>query len=584
MTTAPPRGPHGLRPRLLLAFAFAAGGAALGALFLAGDADASILAVVAAVAALYGTGALLTPRPLPFLVLTSLPTAGALLAHLAPSLLSGLAGPPGFAAGAVSVVALALVLIFAAPATLAARARRAPSHDAFDRVVLSAATWLGLVAGVFAAGSAASTMKARWILDLGAGGLTWMVQALALAFGAALAMVVLARALSALRLLEPLAREEGTLTSIPRAEAATMAAGSTVLPWWVALPADGALVRRTPEGRSPFRTGEVSAVLAWLPLDLSAARRLLTRRACLAALVFLAEASGALALGREPWAHRAPLTHMVAVATGGHGCYNHACALRDDGHVLCWGTESSATREALFELCANRRIVSPRLVPGLDDATQLVSSWSRTCAVRRSGEVACWGDHEDEVPVAAAPDLPKARRISLSDRRGCVLTTSGEVACFTSVPGPWFEVAGVDAHEATDVVTSDVGGCVLRAGGAECWSQFEGDPSAPMTRWPCPQAAPCRAPETRLRYESRRVPPEAPESTCRIEKGTLRCWDAFGRRQPRSLDDVVQVSPGNTSCAVRTDGTVWCWGPSNRFGEIGDGTRRTRQEPTLVRE
>ena len=32
-----------------------------------------------------------------------------------------------------------------------------------------------------------------------------------------------------------------------------------------------------------------------------------------------------------------------------------------------------------------------------------------------------------------------------------------------------------------------------------------------------------------------------------------------------------------TACAVKTDGTVWCWG-SNRGGHLGDGTTRVEIE------
>jgi len=48
------------------------------------------------------------------------------------------------------------------------------------------------------------------------------------------------------------------------------------------------------------------------------------------------------------------------------------------------------------------------------------------------------------------------------------------------------------------------------------------------------------------------------------------------------LSEVVQLSAGaDHYCALRTDGTVWCWG-SNGRGELGNGTRAASATPTKV--
>jgi len=51
---------------------------------------------------------------------------------------------------------------------------------------------------------------------------------------------------------------------------------------------------------------------------------------------------------------------------------------------------------------------------------------------------------------------------------------------------------------------------------------------------------------------------------------------------PLVLGDVIDVSAGaEHTCAVRTDGSVWCWG-RNDSGQLGDGTTTDRGKPVRV--
>ena len=64
---------------------------------------------------------------------------------------------------------------------------------------------------------------------------------------------------------------------------------------------------------------------------------------------------------------------------------SHACLLRADGAVLCWGRNDDG------QLGDGTR--TPRSVPVrvLDDAIALAAGERHTCAVRAGGTVACWG-------------------------------------------------------------------------------------------------------------------------------------------------------------------------------------------------
>ena len=51
---------------------------------------------------------------------------------------------------------------------------------------------------------------------------------------------------------------------------------------------------------------------------------------------------------------------------------------------------------------------------------------------------------------------------------------------------------------------------------------------------------------------------------------------------PQGTTCAAAVAAGAShTCALRTDGTVWCWG-ANESGELGDGTTTDRGSPTEI--
>lgn len=82
--------------------------------------------------------------------------------------------------------------------------------------------------------------------------------------------------------------------------------------------------------------------------------------------------------------------------------------------------------------------------------------------------------------------------------------------------------------------------------------------------------------------------------------GRVSCWGDNGEegrlgfassenqiflpREVVDLDDVVQLSAGgNSTCAVRTEGDVWCWG-DNAYGQLGSGTTEDSNRPVQVQD
>lgn len=68
----------------------------------------------------------------------------------------------------------------------------------------------------------------------------------------------------------------------------------------------------------------------------------------------------------------------------------HSCALRRSGQVVCWGRNVEGQ---LGDGTTTNRF-APVSVVGLDDATAIATGYDFSCALRRSGRVACWGGNE----------------------------------------------------------------------------------------------------------------------------------------------------------------------------------------------
>jgi alpha-tubulin suppressor-like RCC1 family protein len=76
------------------------------------------------------------------------------------------------------------------------------------------------------------------------------------------------------------------------------------------------------------------------------------------------------------------LTNMSAVAVG----YGHACGLRGNGTVRCWGENGSGQ---LGDLTTIDRLTPVTLSIG--SVTQIAAGSGHTCVVIVGGDVACWG-------------------------------------------------------------------------------------------------------------------------------------------------------------------------------------------------
>ncbi|MXX18031.1 MAG: hypothetical protein F4X03_13060 [Dehalococcoidia bacterium] len=243
----------------------------------------------------------------------------------------------------------------------------------------------------------------------------------------------------------------------------------------------------------------------------------------------------------------------------------HACALRDSGELLCWGSNEYGQLE---------------VPPG---RYRMVSvGWMHTCAIRDSGEAVCWGDNRN-----ARSEAPEGTFLMLSTGmwKACGVHTSGELACWPDgLPnalygGAWRWVAVGGNHICA----------VRRSGEVRCWGAGpffnQGDTWAAEWQDYGQQG---------LSEDGHWEVSAAASHTCVLrDSGEVACWggdNSDGQRSVpagsyRSISAIVLQT-----CAVRESGEIVCWGenragstdaPLGRYQSVS-GTCALRQEGGVV--
>jgi alpha-tubulin suppressor-like RCC1 family protein len=249
------------------------------------------------------------------------------------------------------------------------------------------------------------------------------------------------------------------------------------------------------------------------------------------------------------------LGQVQSVALGFGGASPYGCAIKaSDGSVWCWGSL----------LAGNNGTYSPRQVSGIAGVRQISAGFLHACAVLPDSTLWCWGTNGDG-------ELGDGSTVSRSTAAPATLlgSTVASVAC-----GNGFT-------------------CAVRTDGTLwCWGyNFYGELGDGTTQSrPNPM-------QVTLGSSAAAVDAGSDHVCARLTDGTIRCWGhnyggALGNGY--TTDSAVpvapltpagaflQVSAGNGyTCAVRTDGSLWCWG-YNGLGQLGDGTTSNSTVPEQV--
>lgn len=186
----------------------------------------------------------------------------------------------------------------------------------------------------------------------------------------------------------------------------------------------------------------------------------------------------------------AALVQQLSGVTGLATAEHHACAIVGGGTVKCWGKNdegqlgNGGTAESLL----------PKSISSLTDIVQVVAASRFTCAVEGAGQVHCWGANTlgqlgtgsanaAPNPSPAVTAVSDAIAIWVGYEHACAVRRSGEVKCWgsagngqvgsgavpddASIPKP---TAVVGMANALEVSTGGDHSCATTASGAVfCW-------------------------------------------------------------------------------------------------------------------
>jgi alpha-tubulin suppressor-like RCC1 family protein len=244
------------------------------------------------------------------------------------------------------------------------------------------------------------------------------------------------------------------------------------------------------------------------------------------------------------------------------GSWSHSCAVTGDGFVYCFGANG-------YNKAGGGSQTTPKATPtqiaGVSGAVAIATGSEHSCALRSSGYVSCWGFNGNKelgdgstLQHSATPvqvhNLSDAIDIEAAGQSTCVLRSSGAVACWGN---NWLGQLG-DGTTVTRSAPVDVLG-VSNATAITCGANH------------------CCA---------------------LLEDGNMSCWGSNGNGQlgrgPGSpgyshtaapvvgLDDIVAIGAGAFhTCAVRSDGTAYCWGADDGL-QLGDGDNNSANELSPV--
>jgi serine/threonine-protein kinase len=214
-----------------------------------------------------------------------------------------------------------------------------------------------------------------------------------------------------------------------------------------------------------------------------------------------------------------------------------ACNI-DSGQVYCWGSNGSA--QGGVGTVGGPHILRPRAVPGMTNATKIVSNNGKVCALIAS-RLYCWGAND---PNTGTPDYR--------------MDSGPAVASMPNIVNPTRIITSVSSKynaDISDFALTDYSGCVIISGTVHCWGY---------------------------------------NAVGQLGNGTISGPSNGAATSPSQLQSANNMTPvggllsgkvavkivggNNHYCAITDTKEAYCWG-WNVYGQLGDGSTTNRGTP-----
>lgn len=290
---------------------------------------------------------------------------------------------------------------------------------------------------------------------------------------------------------------------------------------------------------------------------------------------------------------------------------NHSCQVGGDAQLSCWGQNDQGQlgvgTSAHGKQGDERRVPTP--VPSFGSVLRASASRHHTCAVTAEHQLACWGfNGEGELGMGSAtgleedsadlsprlvPNIHDALDVAAGKGFTCVRHAVGHASCwgtnsagqlgagFSSLDDSYQPETVLGISHVTGLGAGDGYACALDDGKVLCWGV--GDELGTGV-----DVEVSTEPLAVLGLGTTRSLRSGAIDACAVgSDGRARCWGQAGSGQlgflpdqdwqislvpiQIQLDQIDDVAVGlGHICALRTDGSVWCWG-ANEYGQLGRG-------------